>query len=103
MGNYERNFIEKMREEIEISDLVNDKLEESYGKIRQGEVKMKQRGFKSNRNKFYRNFAAAAAAMCMVAGLSGIFYVNPALAQDIPILGNVFGRLQELRDRKSVV
>ena len=35
MGNYERNFIEKMREEIEISDLVNDKLEESYGKIRQ--------------------------------------------------------------------
>ena len=42
MGNYERNFIEKMREEIEISDLVNDKLEESYGKIRQGEVKMKQ-------------------------------------------------------------
>ncbi len=101
MGNYERNFIEKMREEIEISDLVNDKLEESYGKIRQGEVKMKQRGFKSNRNKFYRNFAAAAAAMCMVAGLSGIFYVNPALAQDIPILGNVFGRLQELRQNSE--
>lgn len=34
MGNYERDFIEKMREEIQIPDLVNDKLNESYEKIR---------------------------------------------------------------------
>ena len=33
MGNYEQDFIEKMREEIQIPDLVNDKLNESYEKI----------------------------------------------------------------------
>ena len=56
MGNYERNFIEKMREEIQIPDLVNDKLNESYEKIRQDEVKMKmkQTGLLKNRNRFYR-------------------------------------------------
>ena len=58
MGNYERNFIEKMREEIQIPDLVNDKLNESYEKIRQDEVKMKmkmkQTGLFKNRNRFYR-------------------------------------------------
>ena len=55
MGNYERNFIEKMREEIQIPDLVNDKLNESYEKIRQDEVKMKmkQTGLLKNRNRFY--------------------------------------------------
>lgn len=101
MGDYERNFIEKMREEIQIPDLVDDKLNEAYGKIRQDEVKMNRTGFHSNRKRVYRSFAAAAAAVCMVAGLSGIFYVNPALAQDIPILGNVFGRLQEVRDNSE--
>ena len=45
MGNYERDFIEKMRAEIQIPDLVDDKLNEIYGKIRQDEVQMKQRGF----------------------------------------------------------
>lgn len=103
MGNYERDFIEKMREEIQIPDLVNDKLNESYEKIRQDEVKMKmkQTGLLKNRNRFYRSLTAAAAAACTIAALSGIFYMNPALAQDIPILGNVFGRLQEVRENSE--
>lgn len=33
--------------------------------------------------------------------LSGILYTNPALARDIPILGDVFGRLQEVRDNSE--
>lgn len=103
MGNYEQDFIEKMREEIQIPDLVNDKLNESYEKIRQDEVKMKmkQTGLFKNRNRFYRSLTAAAAAACTIAALSGIFYMNPALAQDIPILGNVFGRLQEVRENSE--
>ena len=68
MGNYERDFIEKMRAEIQIPDLVDDKLNEIYGKIRQDEVQMKQRGVYGNRNKVYRSIAAAAAA-CMVVGI----------------------------------
>ena len=61
MGNYERDFIEKMREEIQIPDLVNDKLNESYEKIRQDEVKMKmkQTGLFKNRNRFYRTTSYA--------------------------------------------
>lgn len=101
MGDYERAFIEKMREEIQIPDLVEDKLNGVYGMIRQGEVKMKRTGFGAGRKNLSRGFAAAAAAVCMVAGLSGILYVNPALAQDIPILGDVFGRLQEVRDNSE--
>ena len=100
MGNYERDFIEKMRAEIQIPDLVDDKLNEIYGKIRQDEVQMKQRGFYGNRNKVYRSIAAAAAA-CMVVGIFGIFYANPSLARDIPILGDVFGHLQEMRDNSA--
>lgn len=101
MGNYEREFIEKMREEIQIPDLVNDKLDEIYGMIRQDKVKMKQTGFRRKRNRIYRSFAVAAASVCMVAALSGIFYANPALARDIPILGDVFGRLQEVREKSE--
>lgn len=101
MGNYERAFIEKMREEIQIPDLVDDKLSEIYGKIRRDEVEMKRTGFRANRSRVYRRIAAAAAAVCMVAGISGIFYANPALAHDIPILGDVFGRLQEVRENSA--
>lgn len=101
MGNYERDFIEKMRAEIQIPDLVDDKLNDIYRKIRQDEVEMKQTGFRERRNKVYRSAAVAAASVCMVAALSGIFYANPALARDIPILGDVFGRLQEIRENSE--
>lgn len=98
MGNYERDFIEKMRKEIQIPDLVDDRLNEIYGKIRRDEVKMKKKGFLGNGSKVYRSFTLAAASVCMAVVLSGIFYMNPALARDIPILGDVFGRLHEMRD-----
>lgn len=101
MGNYERDFIEKMRAEIQIPDLVDDKLNDIYRKIRQDEVEMKQTGFRERRNKVYRSVAVAVASVCMVAALSGIFYANPALARDIPILGDVFGRLQEIRENSE--
>lgn len=101
MGNYERDFIEKMREEIQIPDLVDDKLNDIYGKIRRDEVEMKRTGLRAKKSRVYRNFAAAAAAVCMAAGISGIFYANPALAKDIPILGDVFGRLQEVRENSA--
>ncbi len=101
MGNYEKDFIEKMREEVEIPGLVDDKLNEIYGKIRQDEVQMKQTGLAGGRNRFYRNFVVAAAAVCAVVALSATLYANPALARDIPILGDVFGRLQERRDSSA--
>lgn len=101
MGNYERDFIEKMREDIQIPEMVDDKLNEIYGMIREDKVQMKQSGFARSRRRFYRTLTATAAAACAVVALSGIFYVNPALARDIPILGDVFGRLQEVRNNSE--
>lgn len=97
MGNYERDFIEKMREEIEIPDLVEEKLNDAYGMIRQGTISMKHDRQIAGRSGGYKRFLAAAAAVCTVCMLSGVFYVNPALARDIPILGNVFDHLQKVR------
>lgn len=101
MGNYERDFIEKMREEIQIPELVDDRLNEVYGMIREDKVQMKKAGSIGSRNRLYRRLTAVAAAACAVVTLSGILYTNPALARDIPVLGDVFGRLQEIRENSE--
>lgn len=100
-NNRERNDMEieeMMRKEIEIPEKVDDSLKEAYGKIRSGEVRMKQLNGRRKRT-VYKKAAVAAAAACLVIALSGVFYVNPALAKDIPILGDVFAKLKEVRDQ----
>ena len=42
MGKYDTNLIDKMKADVEIPKVVDDKLEEVYEKICLGEVKMKQ-------------------------------------------------------------
>ena len=59
---------------------------------------MKQLKGSSKKKRMYRGLGIAAAAACMVIVWSGVFYVNPALAKDIPLLGDVFGRLQKMRE-----
>lgn len=96
-SDYDQEVKKMLQEEIEIPKAVEDSLEDAYDKIRRGEVKMKQlQGRK--RKRLYQKAGIAAAAACMVIALTGIFYANPALAKDIPILGDVFKRIQEKRD-----
>lgn len=98
MGNSDINLKETLQEEIEIPGIVNNSLDQAYGKIRRDEVQMKSlRGWRKKR--LYKNLGIAAAAACMILILTGIFYVNPALAKDIPILGDLFARIQELHDK----
>lgn len=86
-----------LKKDIKLPDAVNASLEEAYGKIRTGEVHMK-RLKEYEQKRVYKRLRAAAAVVCIVITLSGILYVNPALARDIPLLGNIFGRLQAMRD-----
>lgn len=97
MGNSDINLKETLQEPIEIPEIVDDSLDEAYGKIRRDEVQMKSlRGWR--KKKLYKKLGIAAAAACVILVLTGAIYVNPALAKDIPILGDLFARLQELHD-----
>lgn len=89
---------EALQNDIEIPDIVNDQMEDMYEKIRSGEVHMKRLGARRGRKPLNRGLGIAAAAACLVIVLSGVFYANPALAKDIPILGDVFGRLQKMHE-----
>lgn len=89
---------EELQKDIEIPDIVNGQMEDMYDKIRSGEVRMKKIGGRSGRKRLNRGLGIASAAACLVIVLMGVFYVNPALAKDIPILGDVFGRLQTMRE-----
>lgn len=98
MSNWENDIRKVSQRDIEIPHIVNEKLDEAYEKIRGEEIKAKRR----NRKSRYRNiYLPLAAAACVVLVLSGIFYVNPALAKDIPVLGDVFARLRNLRDEHA--
>lgn len=90
---------EALQNDIEIPDIVNNRMEDMYEKIRSGEVHMKRIGGGGSRKRMNRGLGIAAAAACLVIVLSGVFYANPALAKDIPILGDVFGRLQKMHER----
>ena len=89
---------EALQNDIKIPEIVDDRMKEMYDKIRSGEVRIKQLKGSSKKKRMYRGLGIAAAAACMVILLSGVFYVNPALAKDIPLLGDVFGRLQKMRE-----
>ena len=90
---------EALQNDIEIPDIVNNRMEDMYEKIRSGEVHMKRIGGGGSRKRMNRGLGIAAAAACLVIVLSGVFYANPALEIDIPILGDVFGRLQKMHVR----
>lgn len=97
MGNSDISIKETLQEDVKIPEIVNDSLDEAYDKIRKEEVRMKSLRSRSKK-RLYRKLGVAAAAACMVLVLTGVFFVNPALAKDIPILGDLFGRIQEIRD-----
>lgn len=110
MGKYDVNLIDKMKADVEIPKVVDAKLEEAYGRICLGEVEMKdgvlpdetwilRKGIRQGKPRRYMKYAASAAVLLLVlmAG-SVILYANPALAKDIPVLGDVFGNLRKIRD-----
>lgn len=90
---------EKMQKEIELPVTVEEGFEEVYRKIRQGEVHMKGSNRNIGKKKRYRTLGIAAAAACMILALTGVLYANPALAKDIPLIGDVFAKILEMREQ----
>ncbi len=71
------------------SPLIDRKIEEAYGIIRETSEKKKRQ----NRNK--RFVQAGAAAAILVAAI-GFCAANPVLAKELPLIGGVIARVQEL-------
>lgn len=89
---------EKMRKELQntvkIPRNVEEKMQDSYRQIYQGVVQMKpaeHRGIPGWAK-------AAAAAVCIMFAGTTVLVSNPALAKDLPIIGNIFERMIEARD-----
>ena len=71
------------------SPLIDRKIEEAYGIIRETSEKKKRR---SRKRKFVQTGAAAAAIVVAI----GFCAANPVLAKELPLIGGVIGRVQEL-------
>ena len=71
------------------SPLIDRKIEEAYGIIRETSEKKKRQ---SRKRKFVQTGAAAAAIVVAI----GFCAANPVLAKELPLIGGVIGRVQEL-------
>lgn len=91
------SFDEKMKKDLkkdlEIPEVVEQKIQNAYKEIGQGKVRMKKQD--NGKQKSRKVWVAAAVAVIAVSG-SGL-YANPVLAKNIPVIGNVFAKMQENR------
>ena len=71
------------------SPLIDRKIEEAYGIIRETSEKKKRQ---SRKRKFVQTVAAAAILVAAI----GFCAANPVLAKELPLIGGVIGRVQEL-------
>lgn len=89
---------EKMRKELQntvkIPRNVEEKMQDSYRQIYQGVVQMKP----AEHRRIPGWAKAAAAAVCIMFAGTTVLVSNPALAKDLPIIGNIFERMIEARE-----
>ena len=94
------SFEEKMKKELkknlEIPDVVEQKIQDAYREIGQGNVTMKK--LNNGNQKKKRAWTAAAAAVAVIAVSGSVFYANPVLANNIPVIGDVFAKLQKNKE-----
>ncbi len=80
---------------LEIPDVVEQKIQDAYREIGQGNVTMKK--LNNGNQKKRKAWTAAAAAVAVIAVSGSVFYANPVLAKNIPAIGDVFSKLQKIR------
>lgn len=71
------------------STLIDNKIEEAYGIVRENAEKKKRQ----KRKKRFVQWGTVAAAMVVAIGFCR---ANPALAKELPLIGSVIERVQEL-------
>lgn len=114
------NFEDKLKNEIQkdvaIPCVVEDKIQSVYRQIQEDTIQMIQadnasstivvsrnkprkwgawKRIKSRKRRAWKGFVAAA---CMAFALVGILFANPAFAMELPLIGNIFERLQQQPD-----
>ena len=90
------SFEEKMKKELkknlEIPDVVEQKIQDAYKEIGQGNVTMKK--LNNGNQKKRKAWTAAAAAVAVIAVSGSVFYANPVLAKNIQ-------KVCRIRDQKQ--
>lgn len=95
MMSFEEKMKKELKKNLEIPDVVEQKIQDAYKEIGQGNVTMKK--LNNGNQKKKRAWTAAAAAVAVIAVSGSVFYANPVLAKNIPVIGDVFSKLQKIR------
>ena len=90
----EETMKKNLQNQIEIPMNVEDKMQDAYRQIYQGTVKMKP----AAKKRLPMWTKAAAAAVCVGFAGSALLVSNPALARDLPLIGNIFDEMMKARD-----
>ena len=85
MMSFEEKMKKELKKNLEIPDVVEQKIQDAYKEIGQGNVTMKK--LNNGNQKKKRAWTAAAAAVAVIAVSGSVFYANPVLAKNIPVIG----------------
>lgn len=82
-----------LQRDIPLPSNVDQKIQDSYQKILGNEVKM-------NKHQIFSRYTwtGIAAAVCIVMGISSLFFAHPAMAKDIPVIGSIFQKLISMQN-----
>ena len=99
------SFDEKMKKDLkkdlEIPEVVEQKIQNAYKEIGQGKVRMKKQD--NGKQKSRKVWVAAAVAVIAVSG-SGLYAKDGSfvLAKNIPVIGNVFAKCNQENRAKDL-
>ncbi len=96
MMSFEEKMKKELKKNLEIPDVVEQKIQDAYKEIGQGSVTMKK--LNNGNQKKRKAWTAAAAAVAVIAVSGSVFYANPVLAKNIPVIGDVFAKLQKNKE-----
>ena len=84
--SFEEKMKQDLKKDLEIPEIVEQKIQDAYKEIGQGKLRMKK---PDNRNQKRKKVWTAAAAAVAVIAISGtVLYSNPVLAKNIPVIGD---------------
>ena len=93
--SFEEKMKQDLKKDLEIPEIVEQKIQDAYKEIGQGKLRMKKPDNRNQKRKKVWTTAAAAVAVIAVSGT--VLYSNPVLAKNIPVIGDVFAKMQENR------
>lgn len=96
MMSFDEKMKKDLKKNLEIPEVVEQKIQDAYKEIGQGRVTMKK-SVNANKNR-KKAWTAAAAAVAVIAVSGSVLYTNPVLAKNIPVIGDVFAKLQTNKD-----